>query len=54
VNNSLVFPGIFRGLIDSKKTLINMDMKLKAALALAEIICDKELNETHLLPNSLD
>lgn len=37
LNNSLVFPGIFRGAIDNKVTRITEVMKLKAAKALAAL-----------------
>jgi malate dehydrogenase (oxaloacetate-decarboxylating) len=36
VNNSLVFPGLFRAVIDTKSKSINVEMKLAAAYALAE------------------
>ncbi|MFA6171121.1 MAG: NADP-dependent malic enzyme [Patescibacteria group bacterium] len=35
VNNALVFPGIFRGLFDGRKKRVTVQMKLKAAQALA-------------------
>ncbi|OHB19761.1 MAG: malate dehydrogenase [Parcubacteria group bacterium RIFCSPHIGHO2_01_FULL_56_18] len=38
LNNSLAFPGIFRGAIDHKVTRITETMKLKAAKALAALI----------------
>lgn len=31
INNSLAFPGIFRGVLDSEASEINLDMKLAAA-----------------------
>ena len=40
INNSLVFPGIFRGLIDSKSAEINMEIKKLAAISLAKTIPD--------------
>lgn len=38
VNNSLAFPGIFKGALDSKATQITQDMKIAAAKALAALI----------------
>lgn len=38
VNNSLAFPGIFRGALDNKVRKITDEMKLKAAKALAALI----------------
>ncbi len=38
VNNSLAFPGIFKGALDSKATQITTEMKVAAAQALAALI----------------
>lgn len=38
INNSLVFPGIFRGALDNKVRAITDDMKLKAAKNLAALV----------------
>lgn len=38
INNSLAFPGVFRGALDHKVTKITDDMKLKAAKALAALV----------------
>ncbi|HVY72643.1 MAG TPA: NADP-dependent malic enzyme [Candidatus Paceibacterota bacterium] len=38
INNSLVFPGVFRGALDNKVTKITDDMKLKAAQNLAALV----------------
>ncbi len=38
INNALVFPGIFKGAIQSNTVLISDEIKLKAARALAKII----------------
>lgn len=38
VNNVLGFPGIFRGLLDKKKTKVTMDMKIRAANAIASLV----------------
>jgi len=54
VNNVLVFPGIFRGALDVRANEINEEMKLAAAIALAGFIPDTELNETNILPNTLN
>ena len=52
INNSLVFPGIFRGALDIKATLITTSMKLSAAKALAALIT--EPTSECVLPYSLD
>jgi len=38
INNSLVFPGIFRGLLDNKVKQVTTKIKIKAAMALAGVI----------------
>ncbi|MBI2550460.1 NADP-dependent malic enzyme [Candidatus Woesearchaeota archaeon] len=38
INNSLAFPGIFRGALDSRARIINEEMKLAAAHALASLV----------------
>lgn len=40
VNNSLAFPGIFKGALDSKATQITKEMKIAAARALANLITE--------------
>ena len=38
INNSLAFPGVFRGALDNKVAKITMEMKLKAAKAIAALV----------------
>jgi len=38
VNNSLAFPGIFRGALDVGARKITLEMKLVAARAIAELV----------------
>ncbi|MBI3034920.1 NADP-dependent malic enzyme [Candidatus Woesearchaeota archaeon] len=51
INNSLAFPGVFRGALDSKATTINYEMKIAAAHALANCIIPTKDN---ILPYTLD
>ncbi|UQV27110.1 NAD-dependent malic enzyme [Candidatus Phytoplasma asiaticum] len=51
INNLLVFPGIFRGALDSKVTQITEEMKLAAVYALAAVIPESQLNEENILPS---
>ena len=53
VNNSLGFPGIFRGTLDVRATTITDEMCFAAAEALANQIGDK-LDEEHILPGMDD
>ncbi len=50
VNNVLVFPGIFKGALMARATQITEDMKIAAAIAIASMISDDELNENNILP----
>jgi malate dehydrogenase (oxaloacetate-decarboxylating) len=54
VNNSLGFPGIFRGALDVRAREINDAMKLAAAHAIAGLVSDKELRPEYILPYMLD
>ncbi len=54
VNNSLGFPGIFRGALDVRARDINQTMKEAAAQAMASLITDKELRPDYIIPHMLD
>ncbi len=54
VNNVLVFPGIFKGALESRASQITEDMKLAAAEALAGLISDDELSDDNILPAAFD
>ena len=54
VNNSLGFPGIFRGALDVRARDINQAMKTAAAEAIASLITDKELRPDYIIPHMLD
>lgn len=48
INNSLGFPGIFRGALDTRARDINEEMKLAAAFALASLVPEPE--EAKIIP----
>ncbi len=54
INNVLAFPGVFRGTFDVRARDINEEMKMAAAQALAELICDEELNADYIIPKAFD
>jgi malate dehydrogenase (oxaloacetate-decarboxylating) len=54
VNNSLAFPGVFRGALDVKARGIDDAMKIAAARAIAELVDASELSPDFLIPDSLD
>jgi len=51
VNNSLGFPGIFRGALDIRATKITDEMCIEAAKELAKIAEDKGISEDYIIPN---
>ncbi|MFI0821660.1 NADP-dependent malic enzyme, partial [Streptomyces sp. NPDC021098] len=51
INNVLVFPGVFRGLLDAQSRTVNTDMMLAAAGALADVVHDDELNANYIIPS---
>lgn len=54
INNSLAFPGVFRGALDVKARMISDDMKIAAARAIADLVPDNKLSPEFLIPDSLD
>lgn len=48
INNALVFPGIFRGLLDSGIKHVTTEIKIKAAAALAKLV--KKPDKNNILP----
>ena len=49
-----MFPGIFRGALDVRATDITEEMKKAAAIAIASIINEEELNEDYIIPGAFD
>ena len=54
INNVLAFPGIFRGAFDVRASDINEEMKMAAAMALAALVPEEELNENNIMPQAFD
>ena len=54
VNNVVAFPGIFKGALEGRATAITEDMKLAAALAIASLVPEEELNEDNIMPEAFD
>jgi malate dehydrogenase (oxaloacetate-decarboxylating) len=50
VNNSLIFPAVFRGILDARARGIPDEVVLAAARELARHAADRGLSPTHLLP----
>ncbi|RME59172.1 MAG: NAD-dependent malic enzyme [Candidatus Dadabacteria bacterium] len=51
INNSLCFPGIFKGALRCKAKSITDSMKLSAAEAIASCISEENLHEKHIIPS---
>ena len=54
INNSLVFPGLFRGVLNNNIKKITTKIKLNCAFALASIVNESELSPDYILPDALD
>ena len=54
VNNVIAFPGIFKGALEGRARQITDEMKLAAALAIADLVKEDELNEENILPDALN
>ncbi len=51
INNALVFPGLFKGLLDARVKQIDTEMEIAACKALASIVSDGELKEDYIIPD---
>jgi malate dehydrogenase (oxaloacetate-decarboxylating) len=50
INNVLVFPGLFRGLLDAGAKKITDEMELAAGRALAGVVAEDELSPAYFIP----
>jgi malate dehydrogenase (oxaloacetate-decarboxylating) len=51
INNVLCFPGFFRGLLDSRARMVNDEMKIAAAHAIASCVGRAELGPEYIIPS---
>lgn len=54
VNNVIAFPGIFKGALEGRARQVTEDMKLAAALAIANLVPDDEVSDVNILPEAFD
>lgn len=54
INNVLVFPGVFKGLLATRTKKVDDRIKLAAAKAIASCVSDAELNPEFIIPSVLD
>ena len=50
INNVLVFPGIFKGMLKSRLKDVTDEIKIKSAIALANLVSEDKLNEDYIIP----
>ncbi|MFA6800590.1 MAG: NADP-dependent malic enzyme [Acholeplasmataceae bacterium] len=51
INNAIVFPGLFKGALESKIEQITEDIEIAVCYALSNIIPQNELNEEYIIPD---
>ncbi|MBP5414039.1 MAG: NADP-dependent malic enzyme [Lachnospiraceae bacterium] len=54
VNNVVAFPGIFKGALEGRARQITEEMKLAAALAIADLVPEDKLSEDNVMPEAFD
>ena len=54
INNVLVFPGVFRGLLDAGARHVDLQMEVAAAQALADVVRPDQLNAAFIVPSVFD
>ena len=54
INNVVAFPGIFRGALEGRAPQITEEMKLAAALAIADLVPESELHEDNIMPEAFN
>jgi malic enzyme len=54
INNSLVFPGLFRATVDTRAPKITMEMKIAAGEAIANLVSPKDLRPNFIMPSALE
>ena len=54
VNNSLAFPGLFKGVLEENLSQITDNMKLECAFSIASLVSEEELSVNKIIPEPLD
>jgi len=54
INNVLVFPGLFRGMLDSRARSVDMSMKIAAARAIADLVAEHGASPDYIVPGIFD
>lgn len=54
INNVVAFPGIFRGALDVRASVITENMKIAAAYAIASLVDEDKLSADYIMPYAFD
>ena len=54
MNNVVAFPGIFKGALEGRASQITEEMKLAAAIAIADLVPEDQLSEDFIMPEAFD
>ncbi len=54
INNVLAFPGVFRGALDVRASAINEEMKIAAAMAIADLVTAEDRRSGRVVPSVLN
>lgn len=54
VNNSLAFPGLFKGVMENDLNKITDEMKLECAFSIASLVSEEEISPNKIIPDPLD
>ncbi len=54
INNLLVFPGLFRGVLNTHIKIINNKTKIAVAYAIANLVPKNKLTPNYIVPNAMD
>lgn len=54
INNLLVFPGLFRGILDARIKKVTSATKIAAAYAIADLVPKNKLSPKYIIPSVLD
>ncbi|MBI9010407.1 MAG: NADP-dependent malic enzyme [Tenericutes bacterium] len=54
INNVLIFPGLMKGIVESRAKSVTFEIKLNALNAIASLVSDEELSAEFILPSIFD
>ena len=54
INNVLVFPGLFKGMLKANASRIDDEMLRAAAIAVADVVTDDQRNSNYIIPGVFD